>query len=55
MGWETANIHLGTGRAVKHLRKHLKGLKPNWLSVAAKDMAKAVTEDWGVWKKSGEV
>jgi hypothetical protein len=55
MGWETANIHLGTGRAVKHLRKHLKGLKPNWLSVAAKDMAQAVTEDWGVWKKSGEV
>jgi hypothetical protein len=55
MGWETANIHLGTRRAVKHLRKHLKGLKPNWLSVAAKDMAKAVTEDWAVWKKSGEV
>jgi len=55
MGWETANIHLGTPRAVKRLRKHLKGLKPNWLAMAAKDMAKAVTEDWAVWKKSGGV
>ena len=52
MGWETANIHLGSSSALKPIRQYLNRLKPNWLSSAARDMATAVTEDWRAWKKS---
>ena len=52
MGWETANIHLGSRSAPRRIRQYLKSLKSNWLSSAAKDMASAVTEDWRAWKKS---
>jgi hypothetical protein len=52
MGWETANIHLGTRSALKPTRRYLERLKPNWLSSAARDMAAAVTKDWHAWKKS---
>jgi Uncharacterized protein conserved in bacteria (DUF2252) len=51
MGWETANIHLGTVDAQKYVRRHLSRLKPNWLYTAAKDMQEAVSGDWRDWKK----
>ena len=51
MGWETANIHLGSGKAIKHVRRHLKSLKGDWLPDSARKMAKAVTEDWRAWRK----
>jgi hypothetical protein len=54
MGWETANIHLGSQNAIKDVRRHLGTLKPNWLYTAAKDMVKAVTRDWRDWKESGQ-
>jgi uncharacterized protein (DUF2252 family) len=53
MGWETANVHLGTVDVRKHVHRHLSGLKPTWLFAAAKDMEKAVTSDWHAWRKSG--
>jgi hypothetical protein len=52
MGWETANIHLGSQSAIKEVRRHLGTLKPNWLYAAAKDMAKAVTRDWQSWREA---
>jgi hypothetical protein len=55
MGWETANIHLGSRNARKLVRRHLDSLKANFLPSAAKAMAKAVTADWRVWKESGLV
>jgi Uncharacterized protein conserved in bacteria (DUF2252) len=54
MGWETANIHLGTVDARKHVGRHLNRLKPNWLFAAAKEMENAVISDWHSWKKSGD-
>jgi len=54
MGWETANIHLGSRNAVKQVCRNLKTLKPNWLLSAAKDMAKAVSDDCRAWRKSGD-
>jgi hypothetical protein len=54
MGWETANIHLGTVETQRFIRRHLGRLKPNWLFAAAKDMEKAVTSDWHDWRKSGD-
>lgn len=51
MGWETANIHLGTVDAQKYVRRHFGRLKPNWLYTAAKDMQETVSHDWQAWKK----
>ena len=53
MGWETANIHLGSPAARKPVRQHLARLKPNWLNSAAKEMAAAVSRDWRAWRKAG--
>jgi uncharacterized protein (DUF2252 family) len=54
MGWETANVHLGTVDAPKYVGSHLKRLNPGWLLEAAKDMERAVSSDWRAWKKSAD-
>jgi hypothetical protein len=53
MGWETANIHLGTLSARKFIQRHLRKQKERWLHDAATAMAAAVRDDWEVWKKKG--
>jgi hypothetical protein len=55
MGWETANIHLGSRSAQKRLRAHFKKLKPGWLLSASKDMVDAVSADWRAWRKAAGV
>lgn len=55
MGWETANIHLGSSRARKSIRRHLDRMKPDFLSAAVNQMAKAVNSDWKAWRQSGAV
>lgn len=54
MGWETANIHLGTTGARKKIRRHLDQLKPGEIFSAARNMAKAVIKDWREWKQARE-
>ena len=49
MGWETANIHLGTGKA-KTLLADLKKRPQGWLVKAARAMEKAVLEDFKDYK-----
>jgi hypothetical protein len=51
MGFETANIHLGSEQA--RLAADLKARKPRWLERAALAMANAITEDWQSWKRIG--
>lgn len=51
MGYETANIHLGTKRAVKAVRRDLGKRKPGWLHAAAKRMLDVVEKDWQEWRK----
>lgn len=51
MGWETANIHLGSA-SVKHLRQHGSSLKKTWLESASKQMLNAVNLDWRDWKRA---
>ena len=53
MGWETANIHLGTRTARKPILSHMQKQKGKWLHAATEKMLKAVREDWKTWKKSG--
>ena len=55
MGFETANIHLGTRPARKPILQYLKKQKPTWLHGAVLDMVKALRSDWQEWKKSGYV
>jgi len=53
MGWETANIHLGTPSARKAILRHLDKQKARWLHAAAADMLEKVRYDWNLWKKKG--
>jgi Uncharacterized protein conserved in bacteria (DUF2252) len=53
MGWETANIHLGTASARKVILQHLGKQKGKWLHHAAEAMLQTVRDDWDVWKKKG--
>jgi hypothetical protein len=55
MGWESANIHLGTPSARKPILRHLAKQKGKWLHQAAEAMLQATRSDWEVWKKKGYV
>jgi hypothetical protein len=49
MGWETANIHLGTPRL--RVAKDLAGRSGRWLERATGDMIDALVADQRAWKK----
>ena len=51
MGWETANMHLGTPRQRERIIADLRGRKAGWLAKAAGRMALAVERDWRSWRK----
>lgn len=51
MGFETANVHLGTRRAAKSIKAALKKLPPLWLHEAAEAMLSVTLKDWKSWKK----
>jgi hypothetical protein len=50
MGWEAANIHLGTRGAAKAILVDLARRKQGWLRDAATRMARLVRADWKDWK-----
>ena len=52
MGWETANIHLGSRGRVSAIQRDLTKRPDGWLHNAALAMAKATTRDWNEWKKT---
>jgi hypothetical protein len=52
MGWETANIHLGTPKARKDLRNALQRLPGKWLEEASQTMLEKSLDDWRTFKKS---
>jgi len=51
MGWETANIHLGSRRALSAVRRHLARRKGRWLHKAAKSMRRVTLDDWALWHR----
>ncbi len=51
MGFETANIHLGSKHAVKDVRRDFAKRRPGWLHDAARKMADAIRKDWEEWRK----
>jgi hypothetical protein len=50
MGWEIANVHLGTRRAQQILRGDLAKRKAKWLRTATKAMVRATKADWKEWR-----
>jgi hypothetical protein len=54
MGWETANVHLGSKRAVKDVLSDLRKRPTHWLHEASQAMTKATIEDWKEWKAAGK-
>ncbi len=50
MGWETANIHLGTQGAGQKIGRDLAAQPAEWLRDGATNMVDCVTEDWSEWK-----
>jgi hypothetical protein len=51
MGQETANVHLGDGRAGAAIEKDLQQRHFHWLRKAAQAMADATEEDFKQWRK----
>ncbi len=51
MGWEAANIHLGSVGS-RRLRADLVRRRPGWLGRAARHMHEAVLEDWKAWRRA---
>jgi hypothetical protein len=51
MGWETANIHFGTPRAIAAVGRDLAKRPGSWLHNAAKAMLRATERDRRDWKR----
>ncbi|HMD50132.1 MAG TPA: DUF2252 family protein [Bryobacteraceae bacterium] len=51
MGFETANVHLGTPRAVPRIVQDLRRRPRLWLHEAASTMVKATVADWEEWRE----
>jgi hypothetical protein len=53
MGWETANVHLGTKTAARAILDDLKRRPAKWLRKAIDAMTKATLADWKAWRRRG--
>lgn len=51
MGWETANVHLGSATAAA-LLVDLSSRPDGWLHEAVEEMLTAIETDWSCWKKA---
>jgi hypothetical protein len=52
MGWETANIHLGSRPAIPAVKRDLAKRKGRWLHKSSKAMLKATLSDWKYWRRN---
>jgi len=51
MGWETANMHFGSPKAIANIKRDLAPRRSRWLHKAAKAMYKATLKDWEDWRR----
>ena len=54
MGWETANMHFGSPKAISKIRRDLASRRGRWLHKAAKVMYKATLADWQKWRRGSK-
>jgi len=52
MGWETANMHFGSPRAVAKVKKDMASRRGRWLHKAAKAMYRVTLKDWKEWRNN---
>jgi len=52
MGWDIANLHLGSADKIPAVKKDLAVRKGRWLRDGAKAMADATKEDWKLWRRA---
>src|SRR5258707_472657 len=50
MGWETANMHFASKRAIPQIKRDLSARRGRWLHKASKAMLKATMADWEDWR-----
>ena len=50
MGWETANMHFGSPKAIPSVKRDLAARRGKWLHKASKAMFKATIKDWDHWR-----
>jgi hypothetical protein len=50
MGWETANMHLGSPLATQDVLHDLASRPVGWLHDGVQTMAKALADDWKDWR-----
>jgi len=50
MGFETANVHLGTAKTARMIAQDLRHRNEHWLHEAAANMVKATLKDWQAWR-----
>ncbi len=50
MGWETANMHFGSKRAIPQVKRDLASRRGRWLHKASKAMLAASMADWEDWR-----
>ena len=55
MGFETANIHLGTPERIKDVVKDVLHRPAKWLHEASRKMSKAIEADWDEWRTYSSV
>jgi hypothetical protein len=51
MGWETANIHLGSRSAIPAVKRDLDKRPARWLRRASKAMSAAIRRDWKDYRR----
>jgi len=50
MGWETANMHFASPKAIPEVKRDLAARRGKWLHKASKAMFKATLKDWEHWR-----
>lgn len=51
MGWETANMHFESPKAIAKVKRDLSKRRGRWLHKAAKAMCNATLDDWNQWQR----
>jgi hypothetical protein len=51
MGWDTANVHLGSPRAIKAIQRDIATRKAMWLRGAAERMTSVTISEWKEWAR----
>ena len=54
MGFEAANIHLGTDNAGPMISRDLRKRRADWLHSASEKMLGKTSRDWDEWRQNGK-